>query len=167
MKKLFALFSIILICFAASAKEVVSIPDSTAVTFSKVYNDVKEGITGLATALKAPAEHVYTILVKQQVVNATTSLTVCIFMLLLGSILFYTGYKIYVNYNETYNKNNDYKPGYRRYDMDEGYWLIFIIVGTIIFIGGLIGLTVESKSIITGFFNPEYGAIKDIIGFIK
>jgi hypothetical protein len=32
---------------------------------------------------------------------------------------------------------------------------------------GLIGLTVESKSIIAGFFNPEYGAIKDIIKFIK
>jgi len=167
MKKLFLILSAVFCTLIVSANDTIPIPDTSAVTFSKVYNDVKEGIAGLATSLKAPAEHVYEILVKQQVVNATTSLIFCVFMLLLGCILFYTGYRIYVNYNENYNRINDYKFGHRRYDMDEGYWTIFLIVGGIIFAVGLIGLTVESKSIITGFFNPEYGAIKDIISFIK
>lgn len=38
-----------------------------SLTFAKVYDDVKAGISGLAVALKAPAEHVYEVLVKQQV----------------------------------------------------------------------------------------------------
>lgn len=43
--------------------------DSTSITFTKVYNDVKEGINGLAIALKEPAEHVYKIFVKQQLIE--------------------------------------------------------------------------------------------------
>ena len=43
--------------------------DTSSVT-NRLYSDIRGGITALASGLKVGAEHVYIILVKQQIVNS-------------------------------------------------------------------------------------------------
>lgn len=72
MKKLIIALLCILSIVAAYSQDsvLVKVPAPTVVDTSKlsakmVYDDAKEGIKGLAKALKAPAEHVYSVLIKQ------------------------------------------------------------------------------------------------------
>ena len=131
------------------AKEEVSVPDTTAVTFTQFYNDVKEGITSLSIALKVPAEHVYDVLVKQQLVN---SIVYSLFFLgtIILTFVFINLYKIG---NEEEWENTSVLV-----------WFIIISVFLLIFI---IAFMANLSNIIQGFINPEYGAIKDIMSFIK
>ena len=122
--------------------------DSTSLTFARVYNDIKGGILGLAEALKTPAEHVYKILVKQQVINAWSGLIFIIVMLIL---LFLS-----IRYLKDCNNNEDIK--------DLTGPILLVIIALIVTFGVFI---VVGPDILTGFFNPEYGAIKDIVNFIK
>jgi hypothetical protein len=148
MKKLFVIIMLVIVAtIYSNATEVVT--DSTQVTFSKVYNDVKEGLSGLATALKAPAEHVYTILVKQQLVNSVSLLIIC---LLLISPSFTCKFWLKQCKNDPYNV---------------GWEFGLVIIGVIIPLIGIIILAAGMPEIIMGLFNPEYGAIKDIMNFIR
>lgn len=123
----------------------------TSSTFKTIYFDIKSGIAGLAAALKVTAEHVYTILVKQQVVNS-------IICLILGiiSIIFI------INWFKKYKSDE-------KWDSDHGptalglVRITQIIIGFILLAISLVNIDV----IITGFINPEYGAIKEILNFIK
>ena len=131
-----------------STSTVVKADSTTALTFNKVYENVKEGIQGLASALKAPAEHVYEVLIKQQLVNSWFG-TILIIVLLV--LLF-----ISIQYLKDCNNNEDIK------DLT-GPILLVIIASVVTFVVFI----VVGPDILTGFFNPEYGAIKDIINFIK
>ena len=73
MKKLIltALLSLF-ICAVFAQEQQVVVPDTAQVTLTRVYNDVTQGIQGIAQALKAPAEKVWEVLVVQQKVNAIT-----------------------------------------------------------------------------------------------
>ena len=148
MKKLFFIL-FMFVSFAVNAESNVVSNDSTALTLNKVYEDVKEGIQGLAVALKAPAEHVYKIIVKQQVVNSVSYLITWLILLLpLITIKWWL-----INLEEASDSI--------------GWFIGFIFIVIVPAIIGIIGLAVTSSEIITGFVNPEYGAIKDIMSFIK
>lgn len=129
------------------------IPDSSKVTISKVYNDVLAGMQGLGTALKVGAEHVYVVVVKQQVVKAITNLVWSTLLIIL--IIFVN---IIVLKNRWYTKYTiEYTNGASIF--------VPILVSIILFIAFCI--VFDPELIITGFTNPEYGAIKDIINFVK
>lgn len=135
----------------------LTIPDSTKLTAKEVYEDIKAGITGLATALKTPAEHVYAILCKQQIVKAVIG----IFMFLIPLIFIICSLRygsFVVDWDEWIIKDgrSQFSPV-----IFFTCGIIGIIFMIIFFIGGY------HLDILQGFINPEYGAIKDIANFIK
>lgn len=128
--------------------------------FSKVYNDIKEGIKGISASLKVGAEHVYDVMVKQQVINAATD---TMFSLLL-IIITLSGWI-------TFKKSlKHYEKGGKWQNEDKGEHVetvLPLVVGIIMTLVTLIYIGTHVSIILTGFFNPEYGAIKDISNFIK
>lgn len=150
------------LAFAAKADTVTkvadkveqSIPDSAKVTFSKVYTDVKAGLQGLGSALKVGAEHVYGVLVKQQIVYSITYLLLYAVILL----VFKFTYKL--------TRTTRFKEQMEESYPDGDYHLIIIAnVAVLVILVTLVCCTVEN--VVTGFVNPEYGAIKEIIKFIN
>lgn len=153
MRKLLFL-SLILLNFSVFAEDstLKAIKDTSEVTFSKVYNDVKTGISAVATALKVGAEHVYEVLVLQQVVNAV----VFIIILLMSIVLCVNFIKKSKDTNEIWFDGTD--P------------TILGVVRTIQLIAGIImfGVGIFHLDIIaTGLINPEYGALQEIMSWIK
>ena len=160
-KTLFLIIVISLITITVNATTVDTTSKPTVVTdstltFLKVYEDVKGGILGLAEALKTPAEHVYEVLVKQQVVNAWSGLL----LIIITIIIMVLSYKLLIN------KNN--------YIIDKDGIIkelkaksVIGIILAVLSISTMIISIIDINNILTGFFNPEYGAMKNIVDFIK
>ena len=150
MKKLF----IIIMLFITIGINAQVTTDSTCITDTNVeklidkYTDkISVAITSLANSLEQPAEYVFKILVDQQIIIALSGLCIWIFV-----IIFMLGTTI----------------GYKKAGWDDAYFyemlFIFSCIGFIITtIIGIVGI----ESTLTGFFNPEYGAMQDIINIIK
>lgn len=121
----------------------------TSSTFKNMYSDVKAGIVGLATGLKVGVEHVYKILVLQQVVKSIT--WVVIILVLIGlSFLFVKIYK------------------HAKAEWGDGVaFFFFTAFGGCGLLAGYIIVMCNLTAIITGFVNPEYGAIQDIVNFVR
>ncbi len=113
-----------------------------------VVDKVESSINGLATALEVPAKHVYEILVKQQVVIAWTS----ILTIILVSFLLVTSIYFLITVPS--------------WDKPSVQAVVSMIAAAFLLIGLLIELGNVSL-ILTGFINPEYGAIQDIANMIK
>ena len=151
--------------------EVLKLPDSTQLTFKEVYSDIKAGLSGLGSALKVGSEHVYEVLVKQQVVFSIT-MSLVLLIGILGFIsfagCFYSKNRYRIKSRWNYDKDrNQIEEFYK----DESEWndphiTKTIITGIISGIFLLVGL-LYLNDIITGFVNPEYGAIQDILKIIK
>lgn len=123
-------------------------PDSTQVTFSQVYTDVKQALNGMADALKVGAEHVYEVIVRQQIVESITYLIVYAVVGAFSYILFRIG-------RTALDDNND-----------EVYVPLFVFSGfSALILLAVIAITLDN--VITGFVNPEYGAIMEIKSFVK
>jgi len=129
------------------------ISDSSMLTFKQVYTDVKSVLVALGESLKVGSEHVYEILVKQQIVDS-------IVYLIFGLISLY----LIISFIKKYKSDEEWTI-----DNGETFTVIGIIrtfqigVGFIMFITLLFNI----DTIITGFINPEYGAIKEILDIIK
>lgn len=123
----------------------------TSNTFKMIYSDIKEAISGLAEGLNVGAKHVYTVLVKQQLVNSFTNL------LILGISLF-----LIFSFLKSYKSEEIWET----HDNPTGLGIYRILQG-------LIGLTLfiffvaNISETITGLINPEYGAMENIIELIK
>lgn len=143
-----------------AVKEGVHAVDTSS-NFRLIYTDMRDGIAALATSLKVGAEHVYMVLVKQQVVYAI-SYTILDLALIITTLVFMILF--YRNYSHTKDINH---PWYKDDMYDHfgliGNLLLFMFFGvlTIIIIGN------TATDIITGFINPEYGAIQTIINLVK
>jgi len=129
--------------------------DSSKITAKLIYDDAKAGIQGLAKALKAPAEHVYYILIKQQIVKSIVDLV----FILVSTVLIFLMIKGWKFINESYknNKIDEDNPGP-------------VIMGVIISLAIIIfffSSVADGYEMVTGFVNPEYGAMKDIFDFVK
>lgn len=140
-----------------SSTSILAVDSTEQLTMLKVYEDVKAGISGLATALKAPAEHVYMILIKQQYVKAWVGV-----MTVLLTLIF-IGLSIKFAYNI-----EDWEGG-TAFEGKSASSIGFFIAFTVLSILFILITTVGGypAEIIQGFVNPEYGAIKDIIEFVK
>jgi uncharacterized membrane protein len=126
--------------------------DTSSVS-KQLYTNLKSGLVGIAGALKVGAEHVYVILVKQQVVNSILYLLcgVLAFILILSFI----------------NKNKSDEEWFDE-DIDFLTGLGFIRLGQLII--GFILLLVflcHLDTIVTGFINPEFGALEQIMNWVK
>ena len=131
-------------------KQITTIDTSS--TFKQIYSDVKSGIVAIASALKIGAEHVYEVLVRQQVVNAIVYVLCAIFSFLFGMIGYKESGKI------EFDDDNNPKE-VRPLVVTVGFVFISVVLGSV-FLFHLDNITM-------GFINPEYGAIKEIIDFAK
>lgn len=146
MKKFFAMFLLMFTITVAQANDSTAVV-TTELTKETVYNDVKDVIKSLAENLKVGTEHVYGILVKQQLVRSITWLIIITFMTL-GSIW-------------------GYKAANKLHDKDEEAAVpafIFWGVGTAVC---LVVAIIHLDVVVTGIINPEYGAITKIVSMIR
>lgn len=155
MKKLLTVIIAMGFLFTTYAQKVDSLPDTTKLTLGKFYSDVKAGINGLAQSLKVPATHVYTIMIKQQTTQAISNLIFLLVFIILSFVFYFVAIKTYKLYNVRKDEN-----------------LLDITVLSFIILAITVLITVvcfwsDYASIVTGFVNPEYGAIKEIISFVK
>jgi hypothetical protein len=123
--------------------------DSTQVTFSQVYNDVKQALDGMADALKVGAEHVYTVIVRQQLVDSITYLLSYVVIIGISLALYKKGCAIQ-------SKDDDDERLIPLYMFSGVFAIIFVAL-----------FAVTISDVVTGFFNPEYGAIMEIKSFVK
>ncbi len=147
--------------------DTLPIPDTAKLTLSKVYSDVKSGLIGLSESLKVPATHVYKILVKQQLANSISYLSLVLIFVICSIVLYRLSSK---NYNAhlkyCLEKQNDKDPDI----WDSTFSIVSIvcaIMSGITFIVSIVCFCSYFNEIIVGFTNPEYGAIKEIISFVK
>lgn len=122
----------------------------TSGNFKMIYTDIKTGISALASGLKVGAEHVYEVLVRQQLVNAIVWLIVFV-----ASVIF-------LRATIKYAMKAIEKEGMG----SEGEALLVFfgnLLSVLIFIVALFHI----DTIVTGFVNPEYGAIETIIDIVK
>lgn len=180
MKRLIVLFAMVFgFMFQSKATDLSTIIDSTkqfvteikdsavakvsqvdtSSTFKLMYSDFKQGIVALASSLKVGAEHVYGVLVKQQIVYGV----VYLFIFLLGIYLTINWLKNYKNKDEEWTT-----PPPNSYSSSDVTGLgvfrtIQIIVATVLLGIGIFNI----DNIMTGFINPEYGAIQDVIEMVK
>lgn len=151
----------------SNIKESVSeaIPDSSALTFKEVYSDIKSGLTALGSSLKVGSEHVYEVLVRQQLVNSLTYLSILVitilFFICFFKVIKTAKYGSHI-YNDSDNKESRYWIG-NRWNLNGTLSIIF---GLISFIGIVLSIS-SFNDMIMGFINPEYGAIKEILEVIK
>lgn len=142
--------------------------NKTVEVVDAVFDKTTEAVQGLALALKVPAEHVYSILVKQQVIRAATVLCCIVICLILGFILLKWSINSWRTANINYNtENKRLLDSNDRYDIDDNWWIWPFVIGIVLLIIGVLISLFGSNVIMTGLFNPEYGAIKDITNFIK
>lgn len=127
----------------------------TSSTFKMLYSDIKTGLGALAAGLKVGTEHVYEVLVRQQIVNS-------IVFLILGLL----GIYMIFNYINKYKTNEIWLDTTSYTDTPTMLGVVRTIQLGVGFI--LAGIVIAHLDVIvTGFINPEYGAIKEIISFIK
>jgi hypothetical protein len=133
----------------------------TSSTFKLMYSDFKQGIVALASSLKVGAEHVYGVLVKQQIVYAVVWLVTFI----IGFLLVLNWIKQYKNKDEIWWMSGGYKTYYNE-SYPTGLGIVrFIQISVCLTM--LITSIFNFDVIMTGFINPEYGAIRDVIEMVK
>ena len=122
----------------------------TSGNFKMIYTDIKTGISALASGLKVGAEHVYEVLVRQQLVNAIVWLIVFV-----ASVIFLRAtikYAIKVMEKE---------------GMASEAEAAMVFFGNLLSVLMFIVALFHIDTIVTGFVNPEYGAIETIIDIVK
>lgn len=122
----------------------------TASLYKQVYGDFKTALVGIADALKVGVEHVYIVLVKQQLVKSIVGvLSIITFIVLIGFSI-----KPFTKWGDNHNKSSD-----------GASWAV-LIMGYIV-IGIIFLICIDLTEIVTGFVNPEYGAMKEIMEWVS
>jgi len=135
-----------------------NVADSSKITFSKVYGDVRAGIVGMAKALKIGAEHVYYVLIRQQLAKSIMWLVMWIVTIILLRMAWKTSNV--KNWKNTKKDDEDFPSPKNGYAVLNAF---FWVIGSIC----LIVCVCYIPTMIYGFVNPEYGAMKDIVNFVK
>jgi hypothetical protein len=151
MKKLLFVLLLIIPAFVINAQDVEPKEELASVqVIDHIYDKTTEVISELAQALAVPAEHVYNVLVKQQVVEGVSLLVGLLFSILFTSISWFILFKKHNFKLKWYLQNI------------EGYWMISVILSIV----SIILFVVFLSSGISSLLNPEYGAIRDIISIL-
>jgi len=169
MKKLALILMVGFICttmIAQTSNEVVKEDLAATQIIDQVFDRTTEAVQQISAALKVPAEHVYTVLVKQQVIKSVSTLVGIILSLFICFLAIYIPLKDWENKNIEYNKQSNRGEYYQHYDLDDEWWLFSIVPAVCLAIIIIIILVCSVSSIITGFVNPEYGAIQDILSIL-
>ncbi|MFZ2205411.1 MAG: hypothetical protein WAV23_02380 [Minisyncoccia bacterium] len=127
--------------------------DSTQFSFGSVYKDLKNGIESMGKALKVGATHVYEVLVKQQLAKSILWLVVSIITM----IVLCAAWKLFNGTEWKEWNTNEAPPG--RIALSITFWIIGVI--------SLIVVICHLDTMVYGFVNPEYGAMKDIVDFVN
>lgn len=145
----------------STSVNLVNLPDSSLVTFSKVYKDVTESLTGIAEGLKVGATYVFEVLVKQQFVKSIVYS--CLNGLLLILLLYF-----FISFLINNKHLSEEKHRWNGDKFEEHFQVIGnFVISCIIFIILFVTVCCTFDTIITGFVNPDYGAIQEIINFTK
>lgn len=121
----------------------------TSKVSKQIYTDIRAGIAGLATGLKVSAEKVWDILVLQQLVYSIVFLILGILSFI--SILFWI-------------------KAWKKEEMSSQEittLTILRLIQVVVSLITLITFTFNISDIVTGFINPEYGAIQEIVKFVN
>jgi hypothetical protein len=162
MKKILLLSMLLFNIMAFSqSKEVNKVIDNTSSAIKKVYSDgskivnkaydasvvvapkIESALKSLGTELKVGADKVWTILIRQQLVWS-----ICILILVLLTI--FSWFHFWYRINE-WHRNNE-----------AGGYISACIITCIIAIAGTITSSLHFEAMLTGFINPEFGAMKTI-----
>ncbi len=151
MKKLLCILTISFLFISTGyTQEQPKQDESSAVTevVDKVFDRTTQAIQELADVLKVPAEKVYSILVKQQVVKAVT--LVIVDVIIVAFLLTFT-----VRIWKWAKQCSE--------DSGGGSYFVALVMTEIPFIVVFCSL----QTVVMGLINPEYGAIKEILTFIS
>lgn len=142
--------------FAAEADSVKT--DNTELK-TKIYQDVKSAVESIAESLKIGTEHVYEVLVAQQLVDSLTNIILYVFFMIVVICGTQLTAKLFAKGRATSEK----------YDESER-WATFGVMSAvctvIVIIIWLLHFAATINDTVTGFVNPEYGAIHQVIELI-
>lgn len=180
MKKLFLgllLFSISMLGYSETqVDKVISATQEATGTVKQAVSEVNptvvyftEKLQELAKSLKVPAEHVYSVLVRNTQINAYANIALLLISYLCGIILLIFTLRSYFNKNRLWrvaNADSYYlkeDPNYNYYNLDHSWHIAGLIVSGLILLIAFIVTLATGSEIITNLLNPEYGAIKEIM----
>lgn len=147
---------------------ILSIPafaqDSTKVDPNVRYvtEKIEQGISVLSTKLKQPAEHVYTILVKQQAIKARTNAAFNIFCLILTII----SLSLYSKHYNIYRLTNKDRTSHDYDNALESTFVTYLVIACIIGIAWLVSTVAFIFDSLPRLLNPEYYAIREILNIL-
>ena len=136
----------------AQNKDPLHLFDSTkrSATFDSVYKDVRGALATMADGFKVTVDHLWGVLVYQQRLDAITWLAIA------GVTIFPI-----MAFFKYYRKKVTDQWG----DLNKDGW-IMVAMAVISFVL-IISVVCNISNMIQGFFNPEYGALKEIIKTIE
>lgn len=114
-----------------------------------IYGDMKTAIAAIAKSLGIATEDVFEVLIRQQVVNSIIYVIVGVFAI----ILIIATYKIAMRIED---------PNTNKEQIFLGFTIVFGFIGIICFVIFMVNF----QAMLTGFVNPEYGAIKEIMSWL-
>lgn len=180
MRKFIIAFMLFSISLMGYTENKVDVPVDTKAV-SEVVNEVipqevnatvvylTEKLQELAKALQVPAEHVYSVLVKNVQIRAYAELASLLITYLAGIIILVITMKSYFNKNEqwriSHKDSYDVKedPQYNYYDLDDSWHIGGAILSGIILSIAIIVSILAIPDILSSLLNPEYGALKEIM----
>lgn len=112
-------------------------------------------IKQLADKLGTTAEHLWGVLVKQAPISAGIYLAISLIVIFIIICIWYC----FFNRFKIANKNNEY------IDLEERAMLFFLSCIPTVIAVSFLSYTIENT--LAGFFNPEYWALKEILGKVK
>lgn len=150
MKRVIFIALLLISFMAVSAQEQLGSPTVTEAEriIDKYLDKAGDALNSLAEVLKVPAEHVYGVLVKQQVVVGVGSLIV----LIIFAVAFFLSMWGFAKRE----RSNEYEENL-------GLLVLAVFSG----IGFVVSLVVFFVSGLSGLLNPEYGAIQDILSVLN
>lgn len=125
----------------------------TSSTFKQMWGDVKQGLVVLASNLKVGTEHVYYVLVKQQIAKAIT-------FLIVGLI----GFWMLMSFMNKFKSDEEWTERSGNFLSGIGIIRLIQVISSAVL---LLIFIMHIDTVVTGFVNPEYGAIENIIDIVK
>jgi hypothetical protein len=114
----------------------------------------------LANKLGTTSDYLWSILLKQAPIDATVTLLQTLFLFIVGWGLWKVHKKLL-----TKPKGQDYYESYyQKYDINAAVLMVFVTIGWGIM---MIIYFCSFDSIISGFFNPEYWALEEILNSLR
>ena len=116
-------------------------------TFKEFYHDTRNGVIALAEALKVGVEFVFAKLVLQQIVKSCVNLSVVI-ILVFVPLIWFKRMRLWAA-----SKQNG----------ENGVWIAWILATILPMLAGIIFFFCTATTTLTGFINPAYGAMRDVV----